>query len=231
MTQPPPAAPQQQVYYVQRRKPSYPVTWVLLAINVVVFVAEYTVAGFLDQVVLTYTATRTQPWRLITSAFVHFGIFHIVLNMFALYMLGRPLELVLGRVKYLTLYLLSALGGSALFLVFANPGLVPFQEPAAGGASGAIFGLFGALVVLQRYRVINAGNLIPILAFNLALSFLIPGIGWQAHIGGLIIGAGVAWAFMRGLRRETSTRTMWTEVALIGALVAATIIAGYTLLA
>ena len=233
--QPPPTGPQgppmQQVYYVRQKKPSYPVTWTLLAINVVFFIAEYTVPGFLDRVVLTYTFTQSEPWRLITSAFVHFGIFHMALNMMALVLLGRPLELVLGRLQYLVLYILSALGGSALFLLFAQPEVNPFQETSAGGASGAIFGLFGALVVLQRYGVVRSGSLIPILAVNLALSFLIPGIGWQAHIGGLIIGAGVAWALMRGHRKETSPKAMWIEIALITVLVFATILARYTVLA
>ena len=195
------------------------------------FIAIYTVPGFLENVVLTYTFTRTEPWRLITSAFVHFGILHMGLNMVALVLLGRPLEQVFGKVQYLVLYLTAALGGSALFLLFAQPMPNPYQETAAGGASGAIFGLFGALVVLQRYGIVRAGNLIPVLGLNLALSFLLPNIGWQAHIGGLIIGAGVAWAFIRGRRRETTTPQMRLEVGLIVALVVATIIARYTLLA
>lgn len=232
MTQPPPPyPPQQQVPQLQRSKPTYPVTWTLLGINVAFFIAIYTVPGFLEDVVLTYTRTRTEPWRLITSAFVHFGIIHMGLNMVALVLLGRPLEQVFGKVQYLVLYLTAALGGSALFLLFAQPMPNPYAETAAGGASGAIFGLFGALVVLQRYGVVRAGNLIPMLGLNLALSFLLPNIGWQAHIGGLIIGAGVAWALARGRRRETTTSQMWLEVAAIAALVVATIIARYTVLA
>lgn len=229
-----PGPPAQQVYYAQppaRKKPTQPVTWTLLGINVAFFIAIYTVPGFLEDVVLTYSLTKTEPWRLITSAFVHFGILHMGLNMVALVLLGRPLEQVFGKVQYLVLYLASALGGSALFLLFTQAMPNPALETAAGGASGAIFGMFGALVVLQRYGIVRAGNLIPILGLNLALSFLLPGISWEAHVGGLIIGAGVAWALIRGRKRETTTRQMWLEVGTIVVLVVATIIARYTVLA
>ncbi|MGA4668368.1 rhomboid family intramembrane serine protease [Propionibacteriaceae bacterium Y1923] len=235
MTQPPPpgqpGAPTQQVYYIERKKPTYPVMWTLLAINIVFYLAMAVVPGFFEAVVLSYSLAKVEPWRLITSAFVHFGILHLVLNMVALYFLGRPLEQVFGRVKFLVLYLASALGGSALFLVFAQPLANPYQETIAGGASGAIFGLFGSLLVLQLYKVIQAGSLLPILGLNLVMSFLVPGIGWQAHIGGLIIGIGVTWAYMRGVKRETSSTMMWVEVGAIVALVVATIIARYTVLA
>lgn len=235
MTQPPPppgpGAPTQQVYYVQRKKPTYPVMWTLLAINLLFYAAMVVVPGFFSAVVLTYSMAKVEPWRLITSAFVHFGLLHLGLNMVALVFLGRPLEQVFGKVKFLVLYLASALGGSALFLVFARPLANPNQETIAGGASGAIFGLFGALLVLQLYKVIRAGGLLPILGLNLVISFLVPGIGWQAHIGGLIIGTGVTWAFMRGARRETTQTMMWVEVGAIVALVVATIVARYTILA
>ncbi|MGD7731505.1 rhomboid family intramembrane serine protease [Propionibacteriaceae bacterium G57] len=221
-----------QGYIVRPQRPSlaHPVTYVLIALNVLSFLAELFVPGYASSIVLTYTSAMYEPWRLLTSAFMHFSIFHIGLNMLALYMLGRPLEMILGAWKFIVLYFVSALGGSAVYLLFAQPELNPLNETQAGGASGAIFGLFGALVVMERYKLVRSGSLLPILAINLAISFLVPGIGWQAHIGGLILGAGTTWAFMRGMRKQTSIRTMWVEVVLIAALVVAAIVARYTIL-
>lgn len=222
--------PTQQVYYVQRKKPVFIVTIVLMALNIVSWLAQMVVPGYTDAMGLTHHLGRLEPWRLVTSGFIHFGILHIGLNMLALYLLGRPLEMIFGPVRYLVLYLVSLLGGSALTVLLQDDQVEPWMQPFYGGASGAIFGLFGALVVLQAFKMIHAGNLIPILGLNLALSFLLPGIGWQAHVGGLIIGAGVAWAYARRLKRETTDTTMWVEVGLIAALVVGVIIATYTVL-
>lgn len=226
MTQPP-TNDQARVYHVQRTTPSYPVTYALLGLNVAVYLAQ-TVLGpqVAERLGLSVDTFLAEPWRLLTSAFIHFGILHVGMNMLALVLLGRPLEMIFGRAKFAALYLIAALGGSAVTLL-----LTPDNANVLyGGASGAIFGLFGALVVLQVYKLIRAGNLFLILGLNLALSFMLPGIAWQAHLGGLIIGAGIAWALVRGLRRDTSTSTMWVEIGLITALVAAAVVARYTIM-
>ena len=139
-----------------------------------------------------------EPWRLLTASLVHSGFWHIGLNMLALWMMGRSLEPLLGRWRFLTLYLLSALGGAVAVA------LLSFTTPVVG-ASGAIFGLFGALIVIGRHIGANIGGIAIILAINLAIGF-IPGfnISWQAHVGGLVVGAlvGLIYARTRSVRRR-----------------------------
>lgn len=139
-----------------------------------------------------------EPWRLLTAALVHSGFWHIGLNMLALWLMGRSLEPLLGRWRFLTLYVLSALGGSVAVA------LLSFTTPVVG-ASGAIFGLFGALIVIGRHIGANIGGIAIILAINLAIGF-IPGfnVSWQAHVGGLVVGAlvGLVYARTRSVRRR-----------------------------
>ena len=139
-----------------------------------------------------------QPWRLLTAAFVHsIGSFwHILLNMLALWMLGRTLEPLLGRVRFLALYLISALGGSVAVALIA-----PYQPVV--GASGAVFGLLGALLVIGRHLGANLTGIVIVLGINLLIGF-IPGfqIAWQAHLGGLAIGALIGFICARTRRRE-----------------------------
>lgn len=125
-------------------------------------------------------------YRLVTSMFLHLGLLHLATNMWALWVLGRTLEAVLGPVRFLVLYMVAGLGGSVAVYVFA-----PF--PGGAGASGAIFGLFSALfIILKRLRR-DTSSIIPLLVINLAISF-VPGISLAAHLGGLVTGAVVAFA-------------------------------------
>lgn len=132
--------------------------------------------------------TLAEPWRMLTSAFLHSQgfILHIAFNMYALWIMGNVLEPVLGRVRYLSLYLLSAFGGSVGVLL-----LSPVTTWVLG-ASGAIFGLFGALFVIQRQRGGSVRQLVVLIAINAVLGFTIPHIAWQAHLGGLLTGAAAA---------------------------------------
>jgi membrane associated rhomboid family serine protease len=121
-------------------------------------------------------------WRLLTAAFLHGSILHIAFNMFVLYVVGGAVESFMGPVRYLALYLVSGLAGSAGALV-VNPTEVTV------GASGAIYGIFGALLIIEYSQTGSlAGQAMTLIAINLALSFTIPGISWGGHIGGLIGG-------------------------------------------
>lgn len=153
---------------------------------------------------------RFEPWRLLTASLVHAGVWHLGLNMLALWMMGRSLEPLLGRVRFLILYLLSALGGAVAVA------LLSFTTPVVG-ASGAIFGLFGALIVIGRHIGANIGGIAIILAINLAIGF-VPGfnISWQAHVGGLVVGALVGLIYAR-------TRSVPRRGLQIGLLVAVTV--------
>lgn len=139
-----------------------------------------------------------EPWRLLTAALVHSSLWHVGLNMLALWMIGRSLEPLLGRWRFLTLYVLSALGGSvAVTLLSFGTAVV--------GASGAIFGLFGALLVIGRHIGANIAGIAIILGVNLVIGF-VPGlnVSWQAHVGGLVTGLLIALIFTRtrGVRQQ-----------------------------
>jgi membrane associated rhomboid family serine protease len=131
----------------------------------------------------------SEPWRLLTSAFLHSpsSPLHILFNMYALWMTGPYLESLLGRVRFALLYLLSALGGSVVYLVLSSSTNVNQWFGGTVGASGAVFGLFGAFFIVQRRLNRDTGPLLAIIAINFALGFL-PGIAWQAHLGGLFTG-------------------------------------------
>lgn len=131
-----------------------------------------------------------EPWRMLTSAFLHSpdSLLHILLNMYTLWIFGQALEPVLGRVRFLAVYLISAIGGSVGYLLL-NPVLVPGQGLVGlVGASGAIFGLFGAMLLVQRQRGGDTRQLWVLIAINGVIGFLIPHIAWQAHLGGLVTG-------------------------------------------
>jgi len=155
-----------------------------------------------------------EPWRLFTVALVHSGPWHIGLNMLALYMIGRTLEPLLGRGRFVTLYVLSTLGGSVAVTLLA------FTTPVVG-ASGAIFGLFGALLVIGRHLGANIASIAVIVGINLVIGFL-PGmnVSWQAHVGGLVTGLVVALVFTRTRAARQRGRQIGLLVAVGAVLVA-----------
>ena len=163
-----------------------------------------------------------QPWRMLTSVFVHDGIFHIGFNMLALWMIGRSLEPLLGRWRFVVLYLLSGIGGSVAVALLA-PGVWVV------GASGAIFGLFGALLVIGRHIGANIRNIAIVIGINFLWPFasaLISSIGrgsftealaaiqvsWQAHLGGLLTGALVGLIYARTRTAERRATQIWLLV-------------------
>ena len=173
------------------------VTWTLVGINVLLYLAVAARPSIADNLQMVgYAANGRggaigvgagQWYRLITSAFVApsggLGITDIAFNMFALIVVGPPLERMLGSARYPGVYLLSALGG-AVFLYY----LVPLNQPALG-ASGAVFGLFGAWFVISRRLGLDSRGILGLIVINLVLGFVVPCIAWQDHIGGLITGA------------------------------------------
>jgi membrane associated rhomboid family serine protease len=124
-----------------------------------------------------------EPWRLVTVALVHSPqqLFHIFFNMLALWMFGQQLETMLGKWRFLALYVISTLGGSVAVLLLQGGSVV--------GASGAIFGLLGAFFVLVRKLGGNTTGLLIVIGLNLAIGFFVGSISWQAHVGGLVAGA------------------------------------------
>jgi len=181
------------------------VTKILILLNVALYGLQILSGGLLTAY-LYYVpiATLAEPWRLITSGFIHSdnlltdpsSALHIVLNMYTLWILGQALEPMLGRWRFLSLYMLAILGGSVAVLLYGDPvgGVL--------GASGGIFGLMGAYFVVLRSLGGNSNSIVGVIAINLAFTFLNPGISWQAHIGGLVIGGAVAFIYSKTRRAE-----------------------------
>jgi membrane associated rhomboid family serine protease len=174
------------------------VTYTLIGICVAVFLATFAGGGekndtttlFLRLYLAPTGISHGQYYRLFTAIFLHFDWIHIGLNMYCLYIVGPPLEAALGRWRYLTLFLVSGLAGSA-----ASFWLGPVLEGGAG-ASGAIFGLFGAYYFLARRLRMPLGPIVITIVLNLVLSFSIAGIDYHDHIGGLVTGGAVGAAFV-----------------------------------
>jgi membrane associated rhomboid family serine protease len=174
------------------------VTFGIIAVCVVVYALQWLIPGqavyeqfAYNNVFATPQYGAFEPWRMLTAAFLHSpdSLLHIMLNMYTLWIFGQALEPLLGRSRFLALYLLSAVGGSVGYLLL-NPVLVPGQGlVGVVGASGAIFGLFGAMLLVQRKRGGDTRQLWVLIAINGVIGFLIPQIAWQAHLGGLITGA------------------------------------------
>ena len=171
-------------------------TYALIAINVIVFILMYLLGnGSEDTMTLLKFGALNKIlvlagdyYRLVTSAFLHIGFWHLVCNMYALYILGRDIESYFGTLKYLFIYLMSAIIGNLISLLFLG------DYVTSAGASGAVFGLMGALLYFgYNYRVTlnNAitKQILPVIILNLAIGFAASGINNFAHIGGLIGGA------------------------------------------
>ncbi len=201
------------------------VTWVLIGLNVAFWIAEWISTRVVyDLWLVNANVAHGQFYRLISSAFLHqwglsgFGITHILFNMWALYVVGPSLERLLGHVRYLALYLLSALGGAVLFYLLAPP-----FAPALG-ASGAIFGLFGAYFVVARRLRVDARGVVALIVLNLVITFLIPNIAWQAHVGGLITGGLVAAAYVYAPRQRRALVQIGATVVMVALLTAAVLV-------
>jgi membrane associated rhomboid family serine protease len=174
------------------------VTYVIIGLCALVYVLQWIVPG--DAVFENFAFANifavSEPWRMVTAAFLHSQGFllHIVLNMYTLWIFGQALEPLLGRIRFLAVYLISAIGGSVGFLALTPT----FPPVGVVGASGAIFGLFGAMLVVQRHRGGETKQLWILIAINGAIGFFVPSIAWQAHLGGLITGglaaAAIAYA-------------------------------------
>lgn len=199
-----------------------PVTYGIMAVCVVVFIAQSLSNFFGDNEVtkaLWYAPVYSlpgsvlppefgfEPWRMVTVMFTHSTgtPFHILFNMMALWLFGRNLEQLIGRAQFLVLYLFAGVGGSlgVMLWVYVDPSTL--MTPTVG-ASGAIFGVLGATLVALKAADANVTSLAVLIGINLAIGFL-PGaaISWQAHVGGMLVGALTMWLLLgvRGPRNRT----------------------------
>ncbi|WP_227997818.1 rhomboid family intramembrane serine protease [Nocardia australiensis] len=201
------------------------VTYALIAINVLVFaitaaqsrslVDNYSGSSLFQRWVLVPRLVADGDWvRVLGAGFLHYGPIHLLLNMFALYVVGRDAELVLGRLRYLGVYLVSLLGGCAAVMVFA-------QHSATAGASGAVYGLFGAItVILIRLRQ-NPNQMLILIGINIFISLSLPGISLWGHLGGLTAGTlatlGVLFlpAWLRVKTKESAGVVGWVAITVL----------------
>jgi membrane associated rhomboid family serine protease len=191
-----------------------PVVTALIALNVIIFL----ITSSRPDVEVHYAQIPSriaagQYYRLITAAFLHANFYHILFNMLALLIIGPPIEAAIGRVRFLALYLLAALGGSVCSYLFSPVNI------AGVGASGAIFGLFGAYFVLARARRAETGGIVALIAVNLVFSFVDSTIDWRAHVGGLITGFTIGAMLTLAERRPPAQR-LAIEIATFGVVTA-----------
>jgi membrane associated rhomboid family serine protease len=195
----------------------------LIAINLVIFAVTVVQARSLSrnfdallfwQWSLRPRAVADGAWlRLLTSGFLHIGPIHLAFNMIALWVIGRDLELVLGRARFLMVYLVSLLGGSLAVLLFSDP-----TRPVAG-ASGAVFGLMGGLaVVLLRLRR-SPRPALTIILLNVVISIVVPGISILGHLGGLVFGAAVTAGLVYAPRDRRAAVQAVTVLGLLAVIV------------
>jgi membrane associated rhomboid family serine protease len=209
------------------------VTWTIVAVNILLYLVElahqslasdWWMLGYAQYPDGSMHGVAAGEWyRLITSAFLPgtgtLGILDIAFNMWALYIVGPSLEQLLGRVRFLAVYLLSAVGGSVLFYYLA-----PQNVPALG-ASGAIFGLFGAWFVASRKLRLDSRGIVLLIVLNLGLSFVYRStIAWQDHVGGLIVGALVMAAYAYAPRKNRVAIQVAATLAVVVLLAVAVVI-------
>ena len=172
------------------------ITYILICINILIFIVTAFISKNIQNID-SYTLVQLgakvnvlinngQPWRLITCAFLHGGLAHIAFNMYALKIIGSEVEYVYGKVKYIVIYLISALGGSIFSYLFNSDSI-------SVGASGAIFGLLGAMIIFGIKHKNKVGkeyiiNLLKVLLINIFIGVTLSNIDNGAHIGGLIFG-------------------------------------------
>jgi membrane associated rhomboid family serine protease len=175
-------------------------TLLLIALNLGIFLITAAQAGslmlnadsplFYDWVTLPLAVVVDgEWWRLITGGFLHYGLVHVAVNMLALWLLGRDVELMLGWPRFAAVYLLSLLGGSTAVFAFGD------TNTALAGASGAVWGVIGAMLVIVVRLKLNPQPVLALIAINVFISFL-PGISLLAHLGGFVVGAAVTAAMV-----------------------------------
>jgi membrane associated rhomboid family serine protease len=195
------------------------VTYTIIGLCLVIYLVQFLTGDTSSPVTTLFwyapVQTASEPWRMLTSIFLHESPLHVLLNMYSLFLVGPALEAMLGRIRYLALFLIAGFGGSVGVLLIATPNV------AVLGASGAIFGLFGAYFLIARRLGGNATQFLVVIVLNLVIGF-IPGFGiaWQAHVGGLITGLAIAFVYL-----ETRARSRRPAQVLLTAGVAVLLIA------
>lgn len=174
------------------------VTYAIMGLTAVLFLVQLVTGGFLQNLLLfnpitLHVEAQFEPWRLLTVTLVHGSIWHIAFNMLTLWLFGRVLEPLYGHLRFGLVWIAAALGGSLAVTIATPTGSVI-------GASGAVFGLFGAYFVVMRQARMNPTSLLVLIGINIVMGFVVPGIAWEAHVGGLLVGLLAGWLVSRDVR-------------------------------
>ena len=209
------------------------ITMALIAVNVLVYLAELAAGGSVNGTgnwiyehgalfasgTFSFTGApmgvaHGEWWRMLTAAFLHYGPLHLLMNMYGLYLAGTLLERVIGRWRFLLLYVAAGIAGSAGALL-----LTP--NAATAGASGAIFGVFGALFVLERRRhIATGGQVAGLIVLNLVFTFAVSNISVGGHIGGLIAGVVLMWLMLQFSRAAAANVAAAAAVIVVSVVIA-----------
>lgn len=196
------------------------VTKGLIIACVTIYLVQMALPSLGAQFAFVPAVASSQPWRFMTTAFLHASLMHLAFNMWALWVLGSALEPILGRWRFAALCALSALGGSTMIYWLASPTAPASWLTSTVGASGAVFGLFAALFIIQRRFGRDTRAIVGLLVLNLAISFIGANISWQGHLGGLVTGAIVAALYAWAPRNKRTVYgvcgTVGIAIALIG---------------
>ena len=200
-----------------KRSPA-PVTLGLVSLNVAIWILQIIPGlGVTDKLAFVPVSVFVEPWRMITAGFAHSesNFLHLALNMYSLYIFGAILEPMLGRLRFLSVWLISIFGGSVAVMYLNTP------DTWVIGASSGIFGLMAAYFVVLRAIGDRSRGLVGLIAINLAFGFLMPGVSWQAHLGGLLAGGAMTAVF-------TTSRGS-KQAQLLGGVMVALVFVGLTI--
>ena len=200
-----------------KRSPA-PVTLGLVSLNLLIWVLQILPGSNLtNQLAFVPLSVFIEPWRMITSGFAHSesNPLHVLLNMYSLYVFGSLLEPMLGRLKFLSIWLISIFGASVAVMYLNTP------DTWVLGASGGVFGLMAAYFVVLRSIGQNSQALMGLIAINLVFGFFMPGVSWQAHLGGLLAGGAMTAVY-------ASTRGSKKIAQVIGAIFVVLVFVGLT---
>ena len=193
------------------------VTLGLVLLNLAIWVLQIIPGSNLtNQLAFVPLSVYTEPWRMITAGFAHSesNPLHVLLNMYSLYIFGSLLEPMLGRLRFLAVWLVSIFGGSVAVMYLNTP------DTWVLGASSGVFGLMAAYFVVLRAIGQSSQSMMGLIAINLVFGFLMPGVSWQAHLGGLLAGGALTAVYAQA-RNKKSTQ-------LVGAILVVVVFVGLT---
>lgn len=205
------------------------VTYALIGLCVLAFAGQTLAPQIVEQWgIFAPFRALAMPWTFLTAGFLHGGVLHLALNMYALWIMGQFLERTLGPVRFAALFLVSVLGGHTAVYVLADPMGYSWLTGTVG-ASGGVFGLFAAAFIVNRRMGGQVAQIGVLIALNLLITFTVPNISWQGHLGGLVLGAALT-AGMYALRPKASPGADRQALARRSAIVHGVLVAAAVLL-